>query len=473
MIVAGEASGDKHGASLARALAQLHPEIKFQLFGAGGEEMRAAGVETLVDAREVGIIGVLEIARAIGKLYKAYRTLLRAARSRRPSAVVLIDWPDFNMRLARKLHREGFKVIYYISPQVWAWRRYRIRALRRNVDRMLVILPFEEEFYKRAGLEVKYVGHPLLEAVRTTASREDFCRRHGLDPVRPIFALLPGSRHKEIHFHLPAMLDAAIRLRSLPVGNRDSGLGNQERPVAHEASNHKSQITNFKSQISNPQFVVPLASTVRRADVEAAIQAAQHSAQAAQQSAQASQHSAQAAQHSAQAAQHSAQASQHSARAAQHSARAAQQSACVGASSEADQLCVTVVEGDTYNALGHSEFAVVASGTATVEAALAGTPMVIIYRGSELNWRLIRPLIHLDTFGMVNLIAGRRIVPELMQHEATGENIAREATAILSDPSLLSRMQQDLERVRELLAADGGSAAERAAQAVIEVVQEP
>jgi len=438
MIVAGEASGDKHGASLARALAQLHPEVKFQLFGAGGEEMRAAGIETLVDAREVGIIGVLEIARAIGKLYRAYRTLLRAARSRRPSAVVLIDWPDFNMRLARKLHREGFKIIYYISPQVWAWRRYRIRALRRNVDRMLVILPFEEEFYKRAGLEVTYVGHPLSEAVRTTASREDFCRRHGLDPARPIFALLPGSRHKEIHFHLPALLDAAIRLRGFPFSNRNSRFRIQERLVAHEALNQKSQISNCKSQISNPQFVVPLASTVRRVDVEATIQAAQYSAQAAQ-----------------------------------HSAKAAQHCACVGASGEAGQLCVTVVEGDTYNALCHSEFAVVASGTATVEAALARTPMVIIYRGSELNWRLIRPLIHLDTFGMVNLIAGRRIVPELMQREATGERIAREATAILSDPTLLSRMQQDLERVRELLAADGGSAAERAAQAVIEVVREP
>lgn len=424
MIVAGEASGDKHGASLAQALMRLNPEISFELFGSGGDEMRAAGVETLVDAREVGIIGVLEIARAIGKLYRAYRTLLSAARSRRPSAVVLIDWPDFNMRLAKKLHREGFKIIYYISPQVWAWRRYRIRALRRNVDRMLVILPFEEEFYKRAGLEVRYVGHPLSEAVCTTASREEFCRRHGLDPARPIIALLPGSRHKEIHFHLPAMLDAAIRLRSFRFGNQDSGSEIQMRPIVHEASNQKSQISNFKSRISTPQFVVPLASTVRQEDVEAPI-------------------------------------------------REARQAARVGASGEADQLCVTVVEGDTYNALGHSEFAVVASGTATVEAALARTAMVIIYRGSELNWRLIRPLIHLDTFGMVNLIAGRHIVPELMQHEATGEKIAREATAILSDPSLLSRMQQDLERVRELLAAEGGSAAERAAQAVIEVIREP
>jgi lipid-A-disaccharide synthase len=262
----------------------------------------------------------------------------------------------------------------------------------------------------------------LAEAVRTTASREEFCRSHGLDPARPIFALLPGSRHKEIHYHLPVMLDAAVRLRSCRFGNRDSGLRIQERLI--EASNQKSEISNLKSQISNPQFVVPLASTVRREDVAAAIQEAQLVASAS-------------------------------------------------ASGEPDQLCVTVVEGDTYNALGHSEFAVVASGTATVEAALACTPMVIIYRGSELNWRLIRPLIHLDTFGMVNLIAGRRIVPELMQRDATGEKIAREAAAILSDPARLARMREDLRRVRELLAADGGSAAERAAQAVLEVIGEP
>lgn len=395
MIVAGEASGDKHGASLARALKRLHPDIEFELFGSGGEEMRAAGVETLVDARDVGIIGVAEIARAMGKLYGAYRALLGAARSRRPRVVVLIDWPDFNMRLARKLHREGFKVVYYISPQVWAWRKYRIRALRRDVDRMLVILPFEEEFYKQAGLEVRYVGHPLAEAVRLTASREEFCRRHGLDPARPIFALLPGSRHKEIHYHLPVMLDAANRLRLA-----GSGL-----PAEHSES--------------SPQFVVPLASTIRREDVSAAIE---------------------------------------------HARLAALNN------SEAGDLSVTVIEGDTYNALGHSDFAVVASGTATVEAALAGTPMVIIYRGSELNWRLIRPLIHLDTFGMVNLIAGTRIVPELMQHDATGEKIAREATGILSDPARLARMRQDLERTRALLAADGGSAAERAAHSVIELI---
>ena len=412
MIVAGEASGDKHGASLAQALKRLNPQITFDLFGSGGEEMRAAGVETLVDARDVGIIGVPEIARAIGKLYRAYRTLLAAARSRRPSAIVLIDWPDFNMRLAKRLHREGFKVIYYISPQVWAWRKYRIHALRRDVDQMLVILPFEEAFYKQAGLEVRYVGHPLGEAVRVTASRDDFCRRHGLDPARPLFALLPGSRHKEIHYHLPAMLDAAVRLRSLPMK-----LQVRRSPIDGNAN--EPEISNPRSVNGKPQFVIPLASTVRREDLAAPIRDAK---------------------------------------------------VAVSEKGEPDQLSVTVIDGDTYNALGHSEFAVVASGTATVEAALAGTPMVIIYRGSEINWRLIRPLIHLDTFGMVNLIAGRRIVPELMQHDVTGARIAGEVQEILADAPRLDEMRRDLSEVREKLGAGGSSGAENAARAVVQII---
>jgi len=396
MIVAGEASGDKHGASLARALNRLHPETEFQLFGSGGDEMRAAGVETLVDAREVAVIGVPEIARAIGKLYGAYRTLLGAARRRRPSAVVLIDWPDFNMRLARKLHREGFKIIYYVSPQVWAWRKYRIRVLRRDVDRMLVILPFEVEFYKNAGVKAEYVGHPLAAEIHATKSREEFCRCHNLDRTRPIFALLPGSRQKEIHYHLPVMLDAARRL----IGLRTADCGSRTE---------SEDLTIPNPQSADPQFVIPLASTVRRDDVEAV--------------------------------------------------------------AKLKPVDFKIVERDTYNTLSHSEIAVVASGTATVEAALAGTPMVIIYRASAINWRLIRPLIHLDTFGMVNLIAGRRIVPELMQNEATGDNIAREVTAILSDQSKISRMRDDLQLVRDALTAGGLSGADRAAQAVIEEIR--
>jgi lipid-A-disaccharide synthase len=372
MIIAGEASGDRHGAALALALKRLYPETRFEFFGAGGEEMRDAGVETLVDARDVAIIGIPEIIRAIGKLYSAFRRLLASARKRRPDAVVLIDWPDFNMRLARKLRREGLKVIYYISPQVWAWRRYRVRALRRDVDRMLVILPFEEEFYKGEGIEVEYVGHPLVESARASATREEFLSKHGLDSERAVIALLPGSRKKEIHYHLPAMIEAAARLKE-------------------------------SSAASGLQFVVPLASTVERSQVEAIIGDAE----------------------------------------------------------------VKIIERDTYNALAAAEVAVVASGTATVESALTGTPMVIIYRGSELNWRLIRPLIHLDTFGMVNLIAGRRIAPELMQRDATGEKIAREVEAIMSDRGRLEQMREDLRQVRQRLSAREGPGAEHAARAVM------
>lgn len=421
MIVAGEASGDKHGAALARMLQKVAPDFELELFGSGGENMRAAGVETLVDARDVAIIGIPEIVRAFGKLYRAYRKLLDAARTRRPAVVVLIDWPDFNIRLARKLHREGFRIVYYISPQVWAWRGYRVRALRRYVDRMLVILPFEEEFYKNAGVEVEYVGHPLVEMVSADASREAFAGRNDLDATRPIIALLPGSRYKEVHYHLPAMIDAAIRLRSLPLRISDCGLRIEQstRPKSEESQipHRKSAIRNAKSEIRNPQskgpqFVIPVAPTIDREQVEAIVRR----------------------------------------------------------SDARGELDLAIVERDEYNALRHSEIAIVASGTATVEAAILGTPMVIVYRGSELNWRLIRPLIKLDTFGMVNLIAGRRIAPELIQQDVTGEKIAREVSEILGDPSRLAQMKRDLAIVRERLESGSGSASERAATTVMQLI---
>jgi lipid-A-disaccharide synthase len=410
MLIAGEASGDKHGASLARALTNLNPGGQIEMFGSGGQEMREAGVETLVDARTVAIIGVPEIARALGRLYRAYRTLLAAARARRPDAVVLIDWPDFNLRLAKRLHREGFRVIYYISPQVWAWRKYRVRAIRRSVDRMLVILPFEEEFYSREGVQVEYVGHPLTGVARVTASREEFTRRHGLDPSRPIIALLPGSRAKEIHYHLPAMIEAARRIRDrLP----DPALADTVRADAAETGSAAATLPPGQSRTGTAQFVLPLASTIDRRRIEGLIQAA-------------------------------------------------------GADLT---LGITIIEGDNYNALGLSDIAVVASGTATVEAALVDTPMVIVYRGSLVNWLLIRPLIHLDTFGMVNLIAGERIVPELIQYKVTGERIAREILNVLSDHARLRHMKAGLERVRELLNAGEIPASERAAASVIQVAR--
>jgi lipid-A-disaccharide synthase len=236
---------------------------------------------------------------------------------------------------------------------------------------MLVILPFEEEFYRARGIQAEYVGHPLVEAARVTASREEFSLKHGLDPRRPLIALLPGSREREVHYHLPEMLDAADRI----------------------------------SKRMRAQFAIPLASTVDRNQVEQIV--------------------------------------------------------------KRSTLDVKLIERDTYNAVGHADFAIVASGTAVLESALLGTPMVIIYRASRLNYILIRPLIKLDTFGMVNLIAGRRIVPELIQGQANGARIAEESLKILSDPERLHKMRRDLMEVRNRLSTSG-DASLRAARSIIE-----
>ncbi|PYP87761.1 MAG: lipid-A-disaccharide synthase [Blastocatellia bacterium AA13] len=388
MLVAGEASGDKHGAALAKALQRLYPDFQFDFFGSGGSEMRAAGVETLVDVRDVGIIGVLEVARALGRLYRAYRKLVAAAIARKPAAVVLIDWPDFNLRLARRLSRLKFRITYYISPQVWAWRTHRVKAIKKYVDRMLVILPFEEEFYRGAGVEAQFVGHPLAGSVVADASPAEFARKHSLDPSKLTIALLPGSRPSEIHYHLPIMLEAA---ESLTASSRDEG------------SADLSSLPRFPAD--EIQFVVPVASTIPAEQIDRMIAAANSP--------------------------------------------------------------VKSIRNDTYNALAYSKLAVVASGTATVEAALLGTPMIVIYRGSELSYRLIRPLIKLNTFAMVNLIAGKRIVPELIQGHATGKNIARTIYTILSDAQQRAAMKADLELVRARLLEGGTDASERAARAVM------
>jgi lipid-A-disaccharide synthase len=210
MMVAGEASGDAHAASLVRALQERAPRVELQFFGATGREMRAVGVESVVSSDSLSILGLAEIGRALPRFWRAYSRLKRAAIERKPDAVILVDWPDFNLRLARALHRRGLRVIYYISPQLWAWRSHRVRNIRRNVDLLLTILPFEKEWYDARGVRhVEFVGHPLAGAVHARTSREEFCLAHGLDPSRPLIALLPGSRHKELERILPPMLYAA------------------------------------------------------------------------------------------------------------------------------------------------------------------------------------------------------------------------------------------------------------------------
>jgi lipid-A-disaccharide synthase len=369
MLVAGEASGDKHGAKLVHALRALQPDIRWHCFGAGGDEMRAAGVETLVDAREVAIMGALEVARALPKFLRVFRRLRAAAQTHKPDLVILVDWPEFNLRLAKKLKRDGQRVVYYISPQIWAWRSYRLHSIKRNVERMLVILPFEKDYYEQQGVEVEYVGHPLLDSVRVTATRADFCAQHQLDPNQPIIALLPGSRHSELKYILLPLLEAARQI-------------SQSRP--------------------GWQFILPLARTFARAEVATA------------------------------------------------------------------GTPIKLIEHDTYNALAAADLAVVASGTATLETAIIGTPLIIVYRSSQLNWRIFRPLINVPFVGMPNLIAGRQIAPELLQAELNGARLTQEIVALLEDKTRLKQLRQDLAEVRAKLGA--ANASQRAAQHILELL---
>lgn len=368
MIVAGEASGDKHGAKLIAAMRRQSPGIEIEAFGLGGDEMRAAGVDTLFDIRELAIMGLIEVLRALPLFLRVFRRLRRAARERRPDLVILVDWPEFNLRLARKLDRDGHRVVYYISPQIWAWRRYRISTVRRHVEKMLVILPFEKEFYEQHGVGVEYVGHPLLDSVRVTETREQFCQRHGLDPSRPVIAFLPGSRHSEIRYILPSLLDTVERLGD-----------------------------------SHPDWqpILPLARTLTRDEIPT-------------------------------------------------------------------RPGLTLIEGATSNAIAAADLAIVASGTATLETAIIGTPMIVVYRASELNWRIFYPLIRVDHVGMPNLIAGRRIVPEILQHELEGGSLSSVIVSLLGDRERLAQMRADLAAVREQLGE--ANASERAAASILGMV---
>jgi lipid-A-disaccharide synthase len=383
MIVAGEASGDAHAASLVRALREESQGKRLEFFGSTGALMRDEGVESIVRSDELAILGLAEIARALPKFWRAYTALKRAAIERRPEAVILVDWPDFNLRLARALRREGLRVIYYISPQLWAWRSHRVRSIRRDVDLLLAILPFEPGWYKERNVEhVRFVGHPLVGEAVARYGREEFCSRNCLDSSRNIVALLPGSRRKELERILPVMLDAA-------------NLISRERPET--------------------QFVLALAANRERAEAEAIIGAAIRP----------------------------------------------------GGAQGSIELRVTQFE--TREALAAADAAAVASGTATLEAALIDTPFVIVYKESFINWHTLGRLIKAEHFGLINLIAGERLVPELMQSDLTGERLAAELKVLLDK----ERNEAARARLKEAAARLGpGGASRRAAHAVLEALHE-
>lgn len=368
-ISAGEASGDLYGAQLIEALRRLRPDL--EVFGLGGELMRAAGCETLVDAKDIAVVGITEILRHLPRIYARFGRLRRVIAQRRPDVGVVIDSPAFNLRVARTLHRRGIPVVYYVAPQFWAWRQWRARIVRRYVRRALTIFPFEVEFWQHWGVPAQFVGHPLAEAARPSIARTEMARENGLDAAKLWITLMPGSRRREVEMNLPIMLAAATRL----------GQGYE--------------------------FLLPVAPTLETSFLRG----------------------------------------------------------LMGQGSRIRLLA------DARSALVHSRAAVVASGTATVEAAMMATPFVMVYRVSPLSFALGRPLVKLRHFAMVNLIAGEEVVPELVQADFTPESVISRLEPLLAETPQRVHMLQGLERVRNRLRADAAghtqSAAERAAEAVL------
>lgn len=367
-MVAGEASADMYGAEVARALLRRSPEST--IFGLGGKQMREAGVELVEDLSHTAVVGPFESISYLGELYRVFHRLADLIEREPLSAAILIDFPDFNLRLARRVKAAGVPVIYYISPQVWAWREGRVHQIRELVTKMLVILPFEEEIYRKAGVDVEFVGHPLIDMVRPTKTKEVFCRIHGLDPRKSIVALLPGSRRKEVRFILPTLVEAADLIGG-------------EKP--------------------DTQFVLPVAPGLAIDFVRSFI---------------------------------------------------------------GERPIVTTSQ--IYNAVKYARVAIVASGTATLETALLGTPEVIVYRISKASWFLGKFLLKVRLFGLVNIIMGEEVVPELFQDRMTPENVSRVAIQLMDDVWAQSRIRGNYELLKRKLGS--GKVAEKVADTVCQVV---
>ena len=370
MISCGEASGDLYAGALAGEILKLEPDAA--ITGFGSERLRAAGASLVRDFKGLSVTGLTEALRVIPRSWQNYRALMRAADAAPPDVFVPIDFPDFNFFPARAFHKRGVPVVYYISPQLWAWRRGRLKTMKRVADRVLVIFPFEATFYEEAGVPVTFVGHPLLELTAAVPPRQPFLRGRGLDPARPVVALLPGSRRNELRAILPDLV-------------RTAGV--------------------IAARLPQAQFIVARAPHL---DDDLFAPLAEWPAHAAP---------------------------------------------------------PVVIEGETDAVLASADVAILASGTVTVQAALHGCPMVVVYRVGPLTYTLGKPLVHVDTYAMVNLIAGSRVVPELIQQDFTPDAAAGEALRVLTDPQHAARVQADLAAVRARLGTAGAS--RRAAEAVI------
>ncbi|HMH02244.1 MAG TPA: lipid-A-disaccharide synthase [Terriglobales bacterium] len=370
LISAGEASGELYGALLIKALRSRDPSLAF--FGAGGGRMRAAGCDTVVDAKDLAVVGISEIFSHLPKIYGRFRRLIAEADKRHPDLAIVIDSPAFNWRVARQMHKRGIPVVYYVCPQFWAWRQGRVRLLRKYITKALVIFPFEEQFYCDHGVDATFVGHPLANLALPTIQRDDYAAQHKLDSAKPWITLMPGSRMKEVSMNLPVMLESAPKLGGY-------------------------------------EFLLPVAPTLDRSFLQSLI----------------------------------------------------------------GSLPSIHLVPEALPALLHSRAGVIASGTATVEAAIMGTPFVMVYRVSSLTYLLGRPRIKVSHFAMVNLIAGEQVIPELVQQDFTVEKVVARMNEILPYGPARDKMIEGLANVRVRLRGPATEATHptgRAAEMVLEVL---
>ncbi len=370
LIIAGEASSDSHAASLVKAINSISPDIKF--FGIGGKSMQSAGVELLYNIVNLAVMGPVDLIEHYSKLRKIYYHLCSLAKQNKPDCAILIDYPGFNLKIAKYLKALGIPIIYYVSPQIWAWGAGRIKKIRRLVDKILVLFSFEEELYKKEGVKVSFVGHPLLDSVKQTIQRDKFLTQLNINPKKTTVGILPGSRNHEVTRILPIMLDAAKLMQD--------SLG-----------------------ADNVEFLLPIANTIKKDFVKSFL--------------------------------------------------------------KQRKINITLIEGNTYNALSASYVAMVASGTATLETALLGIPMAIVYRVAMLTYLLLRAVIRIPYIGMVNVMSGKKIVPEFVQYNAKGRLIAEYLLELIRNKDRWQEVKNSILEIKPKLGSPGAST--RAAEEVV------
>ncbi|HEY5616183.1 MAG TPA: lipid-A-disaccharide synthase [Bacteroidota bacterium] len=366
MMIAGEASGDLHGAGVVRQLKLMHHTV--DIFGVGGDQMRREGMNLVYHVSELSVMGFTEVAKQLPRIYSVEKTLEQLLIFKKPEVVVLIDYPGFNLRFARIAKQNGVPVVYYISPQVWAWRKSRIKKMKGIVDKMLVVFPFEVDLYKEEGIDAEFVGHPLLEVLKPQLDREGFFKRYGIDPNKRLVGLFPGSRVQEIERIFPTMLSAARMLSA----QEDIEVAIGVAPTLQE---------KYFSTMYNVNGI-------------------------------------------------------------------------------------HLIKDATYDVMSYSDVALVTSGTATLETACLETPLVVVYKTSWLTYLMGRLLVRIKNIGLVNIVAGKQIVPEYIQHRATATNLARETRRLLNDKDTIKTMRAELSMLRGMLGKHGAS--QRVAERILQ-----